>query len=396
MTSGPRPAGAFCGGAPVRVPGAASGPLSGLRFAAKDNFDVAGFVTGAGNPDWARTHSAARVTARAVQQLLDAGADLAGKTQMDELAWGALGVNPHYGTPLNPAAPSRVPGGSSTGSASAVAEGLVDFALGTDTACSVRLPAAACGLFGIRPTHGRVALDGVVPLGPSLDTVGWLARDAEVLERVGRVLLAPAAESPRPETLLIGEDAFEVASPRVVAALQPAIDGLARLVGAQRAVRIADERGVEQDIGRLWFRAWSLQVREAWQIHGPWIERAKPRSRVLSRETFAAAADSTAAQAEEARATFLALRADLRQRIPARAVLCIPTVSDVAPSLEADSAAIAAFVRPTLCLMSIAGIAGLPQVTLPAGAVDGVPVGLSIVAASHSDERLLQLARELR
>ena len=107
-----------------------------------------------------------------------AGATMVGKTHTDELTRGILGVNAHYGTPLNPQAPGRVPGGSSSGSAAAVAGGLVDFALGSDTGGSVRIPASFCGLYGLRPTHGRIPLDGMLLQAPSYDTVGWFARDA--------------------------------------------------------------------------------------------------------------------------------------------------------------------------------------------------------------------------
>jgi amidase len=382
------PFGAFCEGPRVYARGAASGPLAGLRFAAKDNFDVAGHVTGAGNPDWRPTHGPARETARAVRQLLDAGAELVGKTNLDELAWGALGMNAHSGTPLNPACPARVPGGSSSGSASAVAGGLVDTALGTDTACSVRLPASACGLFGIRPTHGRVSLDGVVPLAPTLDTVGWFARDAEVLERVGRVLLAGAA-SPAPlETLLVAEDAFALAEPRVAEALRAAVERLSQRFARSRTTRLVDS-GAAQGIEWLWFRSWAFQVRETWEIHGPWIEATRPDSRVLSRASFAAAADSTAAESAEVRATFRSLRAELRERVPPGAVLCIPTLSDLPPLRDAAPES-AAMLRPTLSLMSIAGIAGLPQLTVPAGELDGCPIGLSLVGPASADERLLE------
>ena len=194
----------------VHVPGATGGPLSGMSFAAKDIFDVEGHVTGGGNPDWERTHGPAERTAPAVQALLDAGATLVGKTHTDELTRGIMGTNPHYGTPVNPAAPGRVPGGSSSGSASAVAGGVVDFALGSDTGGSVRMPASFCGLYGLRPTHNRISLDGVLPQAPSFDTIGWFARDAETFEQVGRVLLESTSTGEEPQHLIIAEDLFEV------------------------------------------------------------------------------------------------------------------------------------------------------------------------------------------
>ena len=130
---------------------ASDGPLSGMTFGVKDLLDVAGVPTGAGNPDWRRTHAVPERTAPSVARLLDAGARLVGKTITDELAWDLDGENAHHGTPVNVAAPGRIPGGSSSGSAAATAAGLCDFAIGTDTGGSVRLPASFCGLYGIRP-----------------------------------------------------------------------------------------------------------------------------------------------------------------------------------------------------------------------------------------------------
>src|SRR5688572_26675109 len=163
------------------LPPTGDGALRGLRFAVKDLVDVAGHRTGCGSPAWRDAHPAASVSAVCVEQLLAAGATCAGKTVTDELAFSLLGENYFYGTPLNPAAPERVPGGSSSGSASAVACGLVDFAIGTDTGGSVRVPASNCGIWGWRPTHGIVSVAGVMPFSPSLDTVGVLAKDSDVL-----------------------------------------------------------------------------------------------------------------------------------------------------------------------------------------------------------------------
>jgi len=153
---------AFCHATDAYLAGAPDGPLAGLTCAAKDIFDVAGHVTGGGNPDWKATHTAATRTAWAVRALVDAGATMVGKTHTDEITRGIFGENAHYGTPVNPRAPGRVPGGSSSGSAAAVAGGVVDVALGSDTGGSVRVPASFCGLYGIRPTHSRIPLDGLL------------------------------------------------------------------------------------------------------------------------------------------------------------------------------------------------------------------------------------------
>src|ERR1700728_3853832 len=199
---------AFVPGPRSRIDGAAGGPLSGLTFAAKDLFDVAGVPTGGGNHDWARWNPMPAKHAWAVQTLLDAGATLIGKTITDEVSLGILGENAFDGTPLNTKAPDRVPGGSSSGSAAAVAAGLCDTALGTDTGGSVRVPASFCGLYGIRPTHRRLDLTGMLPQAPSADTTGWFARDADTFARVSAVMLREAPSVPLPHRLLIAVDAF--------------------------------------------------------------------------------------------------------------------------------------------------------------------------------------------
>ncbi|MEY8879705.1 MAG: amidase family protein, partial [Leptothrix sp. (in: b-proteobacteria)] len=192
------------------LPGAPSGPLAGLRFAAKDLFDVAGQTTGAGNPTWLATHAPATRHAALVSQLLDAGASLAGKVLTDELAYSLHGDNAHHGAPINAASPERVTGGSSSGSAAAVAARLVDFALATDTGGSTRVPASYCGLWGLRTTHDLLPRDGLVALSRGFDTPNWLAHDAEVFERVGAVLLPPVAlpSDRAPTTFTVWTDAW--------------------------------------------------------------------------------------------------------------------------------------------------------------------------------------------
>src|SRR5438876_2015331 len=226
--------GAFVPGQQFRVEGKPRGPLSGLSFAAKDLFDVAGRPTGGGNPDWARSHPIPTRHAWAVQTLLDAGAAVIGKTVTDEVSLGILGENPFDGTPTNPRAPGHVPGGSSSGSAAAVAAGLCDTALGTDTGGSVRVPASFCGLCGIRPTHGRLDLTGMMRQAPTSDTTGWFARDAATFARVSAVMLGEAIPAALPTSLVVAVDTFGFADANVAAALQPMVQRLAALIGHSR------------------------------------------------------------------------------------------------------------------------------------------------------------------
>lgn len=181
------------------------GLLDGLRFAIKDVIDVQGCITGFGHPQWYKTHTPALRNADCLDKLLAQGGELIGKTHTDELTYSLAGQNAHYGTPPNPAVPDASPGGSSSGSASVVAAGLADFAIGTDTGGSVRVPASFCGLYGFRPSHGAISSRGAIPLAKSFDTIGWFARDAEIMRKVGSVLLADQPPSQLTTFRLIAE-----------------------------------------------------------------------------------------------------------------------------------------------------------------------------------------------
>src|SRR5438270_1098274 len=250
---------AFVPGPAVRIEVRTGGPLSGLTFAAKDLFDVASYPTGGGNPDWARSNPVPTKHSWAVEHLLDAGATLIGKTITDEVSLGIVGENAFFGTPVNPRAPGRVPGGSSSGSAAAVAAGICDTALGTDTGGSVRVPASFCGLYGIRPTHGRLPVAGMMPQAPSSDTTGWFARDAATFARVSAVLLGEAIPAALPDRLIVAVDAFAFADPEAGAALRPMVEGLRAVIGETREEVMAPS-GIVQ-----WARAQrTLQPSEAW------------------------------------------------------------------------------------------------------------------------------------
>ncbi|MGX9430687.1 MULTISPECIES: amidase [Bradyrhizobium] len=385
-TTGPHrdiPTGSFIPGPPITREPTSAGPLGGLTFAVKDLIDVAGEVTGGGNPDWLRTHLPAAHSAPAVEQCLAAGAALRGKTVTDELAFSLEGVNAHYGTPLNPACPDRIPGGSSSGSAAAVAAHLVDFALGTDTGGSVRVPASFCGLFGFRPTHDAVALTGVVPFAPSYDTIGWFARDAATLAAVGDVLLPVSARAPV-QKLIIARDAFDLADAPVASALRAACAKLG----------VDDEEeifGGPADDWRECYRV--LQGAEIWQQLGPWITATRPAFGENIAPRFADAAAVTPADVARWAPIRDALRSRVRARVAGGTGLVIPTAPSIALRKNANGAEVGAFYQRALALSSIAGHAGLPQMTLPAGQVDACPIGLSIVAEAGSDRVLLDRAR---
>ncbi|MGF7212152.1 amidase [Skermanella aerolata] len=384
--------GAFCPHIALDVPGAAEGPLAGLTFAAKDLFDVAGHATGAGNPTWLATHPPATATAPAVKTLLDAGARLVGKTITDELAFSINGENAHYGTPLNAKAPQRIPGGSSSGSASAVAGGAVPLALGTDTGGSVRVPAAFCGIYGFRPTHGRISLDGVTPLAPSFDSVGWFTRDAGLLERVGRVLLdLPGDEEGRPRSLLLVEDAFAMTDPSARAALGPAIDAVTATLGSPRDVRLSGD-----GLGEGWLNAFrTLQMHEVWRTHGAWISGHRPHFGPGVAERFQAASRVTDKAAGEAANFRRRVTEQMDSLLAGGDLLLMPTAPGIAPLKNTPQGELDQFRAQVLSMTCIAGLARLPQVSLPAAEIEGCPVGLSLVARRGGDGMLLAAAKRV-
>jgi amidase len=378
---------AFVPGPRTQVPGAAAGPLAGLTFAVKDLIDVAGVPTGGGNPDWPRFAPTPARHAWVVQTLLDAGASVVGKTVTDEVSLGILGENAHDGTPLNPAAPSRVPGGSSSGSASAVAAGICDFALGTDTGGSVRVPSSFCGLYGIRPTHGRIGFTGIAVQAPGSDTCGWFARDAATFARVGEVLFGSALPGTLPTTLLVAEDAFGFADENVRQALAPAVGRLAALIGQRRDVTMAPQ-GLS-----VWQRAQRvLQASEAWRTFQPWLDGHNPRLAFSVARGLLQGSVMTDAERNAASLMRMEARARFRLLLPPGTILCLPTTPFPAPQKDLPLHQLDPLRERISCLTSQGGLTGVPQVNLPGATVDGAPVGLSIIGARGSDLDLLRVA----
>ena len=385
MTASP-----FVDGPPLRIAGAQNGPLAGLTFAAKDLFDVAGYPTGGGNPDWARQHPIPTRHAWAVQRLLDAGATLIGKTITDEVSLGILGENPFDGTPLNPKAPDRVPGGSSSGSASAVAQGLCDTALGTDTGGSVRVPASFCGLYGIRPTHGRLDLTGMMRQAPSSDTTGWFARDARTFARVSEVMLGEPTPATLPTRLVIAVDAFGLADAETAAALQPMVRKLAALVGDTREDLLAPP-GLS-----LWSRAQrTLQPHEAWLTFKDWLDRDNPRLAFNVARGLALSATISESDRQWAALTRDEARARIAWLLPPGTIACMPTTPFPAPHKGLPLSTLDPLRARMNCLTAHGGLTGVPQVSLPGATVDGLPVGLSILAARGGDATLIALANAM-
>jgi amidase len=374
--------------------GAATGPLAGLAFAVKDVFAVAGVTACYGNPRWLATHAAATRTAPAIENLLDAGARLLGLTLTDELALSLTGENHHYGAPINVRAPGRVSGGSSCGSAAAVAAGLVDFALGTDTAGSVRVPASHCGVLGFRPSHGAIPLDGVLPLAPRFDTVGCFAPSATVLARVSDVLLgnvraiAPAGSQATslPRRLLLPDDLAGILDPPATRAFHRGAAIIANRLGLELSPITVAPPGAPID---TWVTTYlALQNVEAAAAHRVWIERERPSFGSLIGRRFEGVLRATSDDAE---------RAEIERRsILARATsafedgwLVWPSAVGAAPRRGLSDDEVDATTGRALALSALASLGGLPQVSLPLAEVDGCPLGVSLIGPRGSDRALL-------
>ena len=372
------------------IKGAVAGPLAGLTCAIKDLYDVAGTRTGGGSPDWLAAQKPAARNAAAVQKLLDAGAIIIGKAICDEFFYSVSGANAHYGTPENLRAPGRMPGGSSSGSAAAAAAGACDFALGSDTGGSVRVPASFCGLYGIRPTHGRVDLSGGMAMAPSFDTGGWFANGPGVFRHVGTVLLDHRSVAAPIERLLVADDAIEQADGEISALIRSFLQRAAAALPKAGHIRIAP---AGFDPWREIFR--TIQANETWHSFGDFITRAKPKLGPGIKERMAYAATVSDKDAAVARAMRDQANAHIRNVVTAGTILALPTAPSIAPRLDAAADTLEDFRTRVMRLTCIAGLAGLPQVTIPAGTVYGCPAGISFIAWAGGDEALLDLAVSL-
>ena len=363
------------------------GELSGLTCGVKDLYDFAGHVTGYGNPDWLKTHEPAPENAAAVNLLLDAGVRCVGKTHTDEIAYSLMGVNAHYGTPINTVAPERVPGGSSSGSAAATAAGLVDIGLGSDTGGSVRLPASFCGLYGMRTSHGRISLQGARPLAPSFDCVGWFTKNLKIFEKT-TLVFGLEKKALQAVELLIPEDVWALTDIEVQNALKPILERFENLYGKAKPIMIAPD-GLE-----LWRKTFQIhQAYEIWQCHGKWIEQNNPDFGPGIKDRFEIARSITDEEFLHARDQRKAILKRMDEILTPDRVLIMPTSPGPAPRRDADPAALDDFRTRALEMLCIAGLAKLPQFNLPAASVQGAPTGLSLVGANNMDETLISLAR---
>ena len=365
------------------------GSLSGLRLGVKDLFHIAGIPTSAGNPDWMISHpQPAKHTAPSVKALLEAGAILIGKTLTDELAYSLEGINQHYGTPINPQAPKRIPGGSSSGSAVAVANGSIDIGLGTDTGGSVRVPASYNGLYGLRPSHGSVSCEHLIALAPRFDTVGWMTRDLSTMMQVSEVLLPPGIDNNLSHLVVCNIAGIE----SWTKAIQPWLTAIASQFESIKYVEISTEHLTQASTA---FRV--LQGREIWRVHGQWIEQQQPdlATEISDRffwckslnETDEQQATNTAQEFIDFWHTDVLSSSDR--------VLMLPTTPGAAPLLNTSASQLREYRTRLIGLTAPAGLTSAPQISLPYLNSENAPWGISLMAYSGCDRALLACAEKL-
>lgn len=401
---------------PQPPPPAAKQTLAGLTFAINDIFELEDYVTGFGNPDWARTHVAAEKTAVTVTALLKNGAVCVGQTVMGELGFGVSGENMHYGTPINPEMPAHVPGGSSSGSAVAVAAGLVDFALGTDTIGCIRIPAAFCGLLSYRPSHGAVSTIGVLPNSQSLDTVGWLARDPSILLRVGHTLLKLNTVEPRrARRLIFADDLFQlskVPKQKAEVVINKAIENLSGYqpqqhinFGQHISLNVPSLKGfLDQstnmqngisNLKALSSAMVSLQRHEFKTNHEDWVKSVEPKLALDVSDNLLTAINTTHENIKALYDIRKELRACMQILLKDDGILVIPTVADPPSKLNSKKRDTVESHNRALILSSIASMSGCCQVTIPLGKNDGCPISVSFITFHGGDKFLLDTVLDM-
>ena len=380
--------------APQLLENADEGILARTQFAVKDIMHVEGYPTSGGNPTWAAHFGQeSHITASIVQKVMDAGAECVGKTVADELAFNHIGENAHYGTPINPKAPSRFCGGSSCGSAAAVAGALVDFAFGTDTGCSIRGPASFCGIWGIRPTHARVASDGIMPLAPSYDTVGWFARTAEMMERVGSVLLGAdnIALEEKPK-IIMPKDILTQMNKRFADQFMHFVK---KFEESFSSVEEGNLMG-DYDFAADWFDCFRItQAAEAWETHQDWMIEHQPDLGEGVYERFEMASELEEEDILKAQSQRQELAAHMHTLLENGTIILMPSTMTPAFARSMDSETRLKTRLPHVGLMAFAGIAATPQISMPLMEIDGAPFGISLIGPKGCDVALLALGHRI-
>lgn len=378
----------FCQHGPTKWQTHYEGPLTGQRLAVKDLFSVEGEKNGAGNPDWLTQANIAKKSASSINKLMTQGCLFVGFTHTDEIAYSLEGNNTHYGAAENPKVSGHACGGSSMGSAAAVAANLADIGLGTDTGGSIRIPASYCGLYGIRPSYDVVAKDGLIPLSPPFDTVGWLTRNADLLQKIGKVLL-PNQVVNTVDTLVIEEELFDFITPELQPVILALLDKTKHQFSHHKALKLPKSNILSElaDAFRI------LQGRAIAKQHSQWINEQQPSFSPAIAARFSMAMALTEAEEVEALVIQKNWCNIINKNLNGNSCLFLPTTPTTAPKLGEDTSDLR---MQIITLSAIAGLSGSAQVHLPLSkAKNGHPYGFSLMMSHGNDKSLLSAVAQI-
>ncbi|KAG2250391.1 hypothetical protein Bca52824_080527 [Brassica carinata] len=381
---------------PQPAPPKAPHPLTALSFALSDLFDVKGYVSGFGHPDWIRTHEAAASTSPVVSVLVEGGATCVGKTVVGEFAFSISGETKHYDTPTNPAAPAHIPGGACSGAAVAVSANLVDFSLGIDTVGGVRAAAGYCGVLGFRSSQGIVSNAGIIPVSSSLDAVGWFARDPNTLRRVGHVILQLPFEAQRnPRQIILADDYLQFSKVLVDRIKQVVIKSAEKLFGRQALKHENLEKYLEAKVPSLKEFCRESQWHEFLQNHGDWINTVNPSIDPAVYSQLCKTPELTDEEIENLNAVRNQMRVAIGSLLKDDGILVIPTMPSVPPKLGSKEIMSEDYQNRASSLLCVASISGCCQVTVPLGKHDKCPVSVSLIARHGGDRFLLDTVQKM-
>ena len=360
-----------------------TGTLKNLNFLVKDMCKIKDHRTSCGNPDFYQKCLPADDYAPFLKEILEAGATLKGITICDEFFYSLIGENGHYGTPDNLNAPGCVPGGSSSGSAAALTTNLYDFSIGSDTGGSVRVPASFCGLFGIRPTHNRINTEGVYPMAPSFDTLGWFAKDINIFKKIGSVLLNLNEKTKYSfKEFVIAEDILELANPDIVNLFNNYINNNFPKI---KRFRLSEHnKEIIADNFRI------LQGGEIKENIIPWILENKPKISPEINNRIEMAMKITTDEINKAQKFREKLKVEIDKSLLKGIIALFPTTPFSSPKCGQSDDQLGSYRKKLMEFTSIAGMTSRPQISIPKFKDNTGPIGISLLGWQYSDEILLE------
>ena len=359
-----------------------SGYLSGMTFLCKDMCDIKGFKSSCGNPDFYKHSIEALDYAPFLKKIMNEGAILKGITICDEFFYSIIGENKHYGTPINKNAPNCVPGGSSSGSAAALTNHDFDFTIGTDTGGSVRVPASFCGVYGFRPTHGRIDLNKVYPMAESFDTLGWFSNNTSNMLKLGKLFFNNFKETKIEQKNIL----FPI----------DIVDGLDQDIKSQIynycEYKFKNLKKVQLSRYKKYELADCFKVIQGYEIKLnilPWIKKYSPKISNEINSRFKMVENITKNMYDNAKNMRKEFISELDNNLPFDSFLIFPTTPFSAPIKGQSNQDLTELRKKVMEFTCIGGLSSRPQISIPKFKGSTGPIGLSVLGNKNADEIML-------